>query len=226
MKPLALARPGEPLNVLAVGAHSDDIEIGAGGAILELIAAGVKLDITWCVLSATGARADEAAASAKAFLKGAAASRIIFGSFRDTHFPYQGSEIKAHIEGIRNETDPDLVLTHRRDDAHQDHREIAALTWNAFRNHLILEYEIPKWDGDLGQTNFYFPLSAGTVERKIALLRENFYTQRSKDWFDDETFRSVARLRGMECRAPSRFAEGFILRKAQIGLSTAIPAIS
>jgi LmbE family N-acetylglucosaminyl deacetylase len=209
MIPLQLARPGETLSVLCLGAHSDDIEIGAGGTILGWIAAGVRLKVDWCVLSAPGPRAAEAEASARAFLAGAP-------SIEDGLFPYQGQEIKAWLEGLRTRVAPDVVLTHRRSDAHQDHREVCGLTWNLFRDHLILEYEIPKWDGDLGQPNCYMPLSAAVLERKIELLLAHFATQRSKGWFDAETFRGLARLRGMECRAPERLAEAFTSRKARL----------
>jgi LmbE family N-acetylglucosaminyl deacetylase len=216
MKNLELARPGERLSVLCLGAHSDDIEIGAGGAILRWIAMGVQLDVHWCVLSANGIRAEEAHASAAAFLAGGADVRIEIGSFRDGFFPYQGSEIKAWMEGVKGKCDPDIVLTHRRTDAHQDHRTVCDLTWNTFRDHLILEYEIPKWDGDLGKPNFYIPLDPAVMERKIELLLAHFGTQRSKDWFDAETFRGLARLRGMECRAPQRYAEAFTVQKASL----------
>jgi len=216
MRALRLARPGEPLAVLCLGAHSDDIEIGAGGTLLTWINAGARLDVHWCVLSASGARADEAEASAAAFLAGAEKQAIELGRFRDGFFPYYGSEVKAWIERLKARVQPDVILTHRQDDAHQDHREISRLTWNAFRDHLILEYEIPKWDGDLGQPNVYAPLAAGTLERKITLLTEHFGTQRSKDWFDAETFRGLARVRGMECRAPFGYAEAFVVRKAML----------
>jgi LmbE family N-acetylglucosaminyl deacetylase len=146
MIPLHLTRPGETLSVLCLGAHSDDIEIGAGGTILGWIAAGVRLKVDWCVLSAPGPRAAEAEASARAFLAGAASSRIELANFEDGLFPYQGQEIKAWLEGLRTRVAPDVVLTHRRSDAHQDHREVCGLTWNLFRDHLILEYEIPKWE--------------------------------------------------------------------------------
>jgi LmbE family N-acetylglucosaminyl deacetylase len=213
MKALRLAKPGEPLSVLCLGAHSDDIEIGAGGTILEFIAAGIQLNVLWCVLSANGPRATEAQNSAAAFLEGANRSEIKLGTFRDGYFPYLGAEIKPWIEGLKANFNPDLVLTHWRNDAHQDHREVCRLTWNTFRDNLVLEYEIPKWDGDLGQPNTYAALSATTMEKKIALLDRHFGTQRGKDWFDAETFRGLARLRGMECRAHDRFAEGFIARK-------------
>lgn len=213
MIPLQLAQPGKSLKVLCLGAHSDDIEIGAGGTILTWLASGAKLDIHWCVLSAIGPRADEAAASAEAFLTGASEKTIALGEHRDGYFPY-APELKDWFEDIKRRVSPDVVLTHRRDDAHQDHRTVCQLTYNTFRDHLVLEYEIPKWDGDLGQPNVYAPLSAGIMERKCALLEAHFGTQRSKDWFDAETFRGLARLRGMECRAPERYAEGFFVRKA------------
>ncbi len=179
--------------------------------------AGVRLEVYWAVLSASGPRAGEARASAAAFLAGAARAEIELASFTDSFFPYQGGELKAWFEGLKGRVAPDIILTHRRDDAHQDHREVCQLTWNAFRNHLILEYEIPKWDGDLGQPNFYAPLTAPLLEQKISLLIEHFGTQRSKDWFDAGTFRSLARLRGMECRAVDYYAEAFTLRKGVIG---------
>jgi LmbE family N-acetylglucosaminyl deacetylase len=217
MRALPLARPDEPLSVLCLGAHADDIEIGAGGTILSWLAAGVRLEVHWCVLSAAGARAAEAEASAAAFIAGAASSRVVLGQFDDSLFPYQGADIKAWLKAFKAEIAPDVVLTHARNDAHQDHREICQLTWNLFRDHLILEYEIPKWDGDLGQPNVYVPLTSAVLERKIELLLAHFGTQRSKDWFDAKTFTSLARLRGMECRAPERYAEAFILRKATLG---------
>ncbi|MCI0600084.1 MAG: PIG-L family deacetylase [Beijerinckiaceae bacterium] len=213
MLSLELARPGECLSVLCLGAHSDDIEIGAGGTILHWIASGVRLEAHWCALSAAGARSAEAKASAAAFLTGAANVKVELAAFRDSYFPYQGNELKDWFAGLISRVNPDVILTHRRDDAHQDHREVSQLTWNTFRNHLILEYEIPKWDGDLGQPNGYIPLDAAIIERKIELLITHYGTQRSKDWFDAGTFRGLGRLRGMECRAPEGYAEAFMLRK-------------
>jgi LmbE family N-acetylglucosaminyl deacetylase len=214
---LPLAGPDERLSVLCLGAHADDIEIGAGGTLLGWLAAGVRLEVSWCVLSAPGARAAEAHASASDFLRGAASARIEVGEFDDGFFPYQGAQIKAWLEDLRTRVQPDVVLTHRREDAHQDHREVCQLTWNLFRDHLILEYEIPKWDGDLGQPNVYVPLAASVLEQKIELLHAHFGSQRAKPWFDAETFRGLARLRGAECRAPERYAEGFVVRKARLG---------
>jgi LmbE family N-acetylglucosaminyl deacetylase len=217
MRPFDLARPGDELSVLCLGAHADDIEIGAGGAILTWILGGVRLHVHWCVLSAIGTRGAEAGEAAGSFLAGAASAKIRLEKFRDGFFPMQAAGIKEWIEELAGHVEPDLVLTHRRDDAHQDHRQVCELTWNTFRNHLILEYEIPKWDGDLGQPNLYVPLTTETLERKIELLLAHFGTQRAKDWFDADTFRGMARLRGMECRAPERFAEGFLLRKCRLG---------
>ena len=217
MRNLPFARRGETLSVLCLGAHSDDIEIGAGGTILNWIAAGVRLQVDWCVLSAVGARAEEAEASAAAFLAGAVSSKVRVARFQDGFFPYQGHEIKAWLNELKADVEPDVVLTHRRCDAHQDHREVCQLTWNLFRDHLILEYEIPKWDGDLDAPNLYVPLTAQALDHKVDLLLTHFGTQRSKDWFDAETFAGLARLRGMECRAPERYAEAFVLRKAMLG---------
>jgi LmbE family N-acetylglucosaminyl deacetylase len=216
MMGLGLARKGEELSVLCLGAHSDDIEIGAGGTILSLIASGVRLDVHWCVLSGGGQRTAEARASAEAFLDGSRTSKVEIAEFEDSYFPSQSRAIKQWLMDVRARVHPDAVLTHGRLDAHQDHREVNQLTWNVFRDHLVLEYEIPKWDGDLCQPNAYVPLTADVMERKIGLLHDHFGTQRSKDWFDRETFAGLARLRGMECRAPEHFAEAFTLRKAII----------
>lgn len=216
MKALGLARSGEELSILCLGAHSDDIEIGAGGTILGLIASGVRLHVHWCVLSAGGRRSQEARASAEAFLEGAASSVVDVADFEDSYFPSDSRAIKRWMIELRARTHADVVFTHAREDAHQDHREVNQLTWNVFRDHLVLEYEIPKWDGDLGRPNTYVPLAAALLERKVELLHRHFGTQRSKDWFDRETFVGLARLRGMECRAPEHFAEAFTLRKARI----------
>lgn len=213
MKNLSLARAGDRLSVLCLGAHSDDIEIGAGGTILSLLAKGALLDVHWCVLSAGSERAEEARRSAEAFLTGAASYSIELGAFQDSYFPSQSREIKSWLLALRDKIAPDVIFTHSREDAHQDHREINALTSNVFRDHFIMEYEIPKWDGDLATRNTYVPLSEEALNRKVVLLLQHFASQRSKDWFDAETFRGLARLRGMECRAPARFAEAFTVRK-------------
>jgi LmbE family N-acetylglucosaminyl deacetylase len=215
---LSVGRAGKRLSVLCLGAHSDDIEIGAGGTILSLIAQGVRLEVTWCVASATGRREGEARASAADFTAGAESVSLELGSFDDSFFPVQMREIKEWLAAIRGRSAPDIVFTHRRDDAHQDHRVINQITWNLFRDHQILEYEIPKWDGDLGRPNIYVPLSREGAERKVELLLRHFGSQRSKDWFDAETFMGLARLRGMECRASEGFAEAFTLRKACLSI--------
>jgi len=212
MLALNLVRPGAKLSILALGAHSDDIEIGAGGTILTWAASGAKLDVHWCVLSAAGERAGEARASAEDFLAGVSNQTIALGQFRDSYFPYEGAAVKEWVEAQKPRMPkPDIVLTHRADDAHQDHRLVNELTRNAFRDSLILEYEIPKWDGDIGKPNVFVALSPETLAKKVQLLDRHFGTQRSKGWFDEETFRGLARLRGVECRA--RYAEAFTARK-------------
>jgi LmbE family N-acetylglucosaminyl deacetylase len=213
MRALSLSQSGAELRVLCLGAHSDDIEIGCGGTILEWIEQGLKLDVNWHVFSAKGPRAEEASSSADAFLRGAKSRKVILGDCRDGYFQYEGAALKDRFESMKREVNPDVIFTHRRNDAHQDHREVCKLTWNTFRNHLIFEYEIPKWDGDIGQPNLYQPLRQNAIERKIELLLTHFGTQRSKDWFDAGTFLGLARLRGMECRAPAGLAEAFFSKK-------------
>jgi LmbE family N-acetylglucosaminyl deacetylase len=213
MTPLRLPSAGERLSILCLGAHSDDIEIGAGATLLRWIASGAELHVTWCVLGAAGEREGEARRSAAAFVSGAAKSEVEALGFKDSFFPEQGERIKQWFETIKGRIEPDIILTHSRDDAHQDHREVCRHTWSTFRDHLVLEYEIPKWDGDLSRPNLYVPVSAADMERKIELLMTHFGTQRAKHWFDPDTFRGLARLRGMECRAPERYAEAFHARK-------------
>jgi LmbE family N-acetylglucosaminyl deacetylase len=213
MRALQLAVPGDRLSVLCLGAHSDDIEIGAGATLLSLLDRGIRLDVHWCVLSGAGLREREARASAADFLSHAASAKVEVMPFQDGFFPEQGEQIKSWFEVLKERVDPDIILTHRRDDAHQDHRQVSRLAWNTFRDHCILEYEVPKWDGDIGQPNLYMPVSAGALHRKIDLLISHFGSQRSKQWFDAETFLGLARLRGMECRAPERYAEAFVGRK-------------
>ena len=217
MKSLQLATAGDRFSVLCLGAHSDDIEIGVGATLLSMIARGLRLDVQWCVLSGVGERESEARASAAEFLSKAASARVEVMSFRDGFFPEQGEAIKSWFETLKMRADPDVILTHYRDDAHQDHRHVCRMTWNTFRDHCILEYEIPKWDGDLGQPNLYIPVSAEVLRHKIELLNCHFGSQRSKEWSDSETFVGLARLRGIECRAPERYAEAFFARKLTIG---------
>jgi LmbE family N-acetylglucosaminyl deacetylase len=216
VKALRIAGRGDRLSVLCLGAHSDDIEIGAGATLLSWLDQGIRLDVHWCVLSGGDEREHEAKASATDFLAAAASRKIEVMAFRDGFFPEQGEQIKVWFEALKDRVDPDVILTHRGDDAHQDHRQVARLVWNTFRDHLILEYEIPKWDGDMARPNLYMPVSAAAIQRKIDLLISHFGSQRSKQWFDAETFLGLARLRGMECRAQERYAEAFIARKVSL----------
>jgi len=201
-----------PLKVLCLGAHSDDIEIGCGGTILRLLARQQEIDIVWVVFGAGSKREQEARASATLFLGQAKNKNIIIKNFRDSFFPFEGAQIKDFFEELKS-TSPDLIFTHYRKDAHQDHRLIEELTWNTFRNHFILEYEIPKYDGDLGQPNVFVPLDQEIYEKKVRYLMEAFETQRSKQWFGKDTFLALMRLRGMECVAASGYAEAFHSRK-------------
>ena len=213
MKSLQFAPVGDRLSVLCLGAHSDDIEIGAGATLLTMIERGIQLEVHWCVLSGHGDREQEARASAADFLKGAKKTHVEVLSFRDGFFPENGEAIKSWFEALKPRVKPDIIFTHYRDDAHQDHQQVCRLTWNTFRDHCIFEYEIPKWDGDMGQPNLYMQVSAAALTRKVELLHAHFGTQRSKQWFDSEIFSGLARIRGMECRAPERYAEAFFARK-------------
>lgn len=220
MKALQIAA-GDRLSILCLGAHSDDIEIGAGATLLSLIDEGVSIDVHWCVLSGEGERGNEARASAADFLKNAASSAVEVLSFRDGLFPEEGEALRLWFETLKSRINPDIVLTHCRDDAHQDHRQVCRLTWNMFRDHVIWEYEVPKWDGDLGQPNLYIPVSAAAAKRKVEFLGRHFASQRSKPWFDADTFLGLARLRGMECNAPERYAEAFFARKLTVAFGAA-----
>jgi LmbE family N-acetylglucosaminyl deacetylase len=199
--------------VLVVGSHADDVEIGCGGTLLTLTRARPGVEVDWVVLAASGDRADEARASAEAFLVDAAVSRVEVHGFRDGFLPYVGGEVKELFEDLKGRVDPQLVLTHTRHDLHQDHRLVCELTWNTFRDHLILEYEIPKVDGDLGTPNVFVPLTEAIVEEKLTLLERHFPSQAQRHWFDRETFSGLMRLRGLEAVAPDRFAEAFTCRK-------------
>jgi len=201
------------LSVLCLGAHSDDIEIGCGGTILRLLKAYSNCTITWVVFCADAARRREALSSAKRFLRGAKVSTIITKAFKGSFFPYRGEEIKTFFEQLKTRVEPDLIFSHYREDLHQDHRLISEFTWNTFRSHLILEYEIPKYDGDLGQPNVYVPLSREVCDAKIQYLMEEFSTQRSRQWFTEDTFYSLLRLRGIEAPGATRYAEAFYGRK-------------
>jgi LmbE family N-acetylglucosaminyl deacetylase len=211
---LSFDRPrGAAHHILCLGAHSDDIEIGCAGTIMRLVEGYPNLGITWIVLGAHGDRAVEARESAEAFLRQVKEKRIIVRGFRDGFFPYVGAEIKEYFEQLKHEPAPDLIFTHYRHDLHQDHRLIAELTWNTFRDHLILEYETPKYDGDLGSPNLFVHLDEPTCQRKIAHIIDHFNTQRDKRWFTAETFFSLLRLRGVESQSPGKYAEAFYARK-------------
>ena len=205
-----------PRHVLCLGAHSDDIEIGCGGTILRLVQEYPNLCFSWVVFAAGGQRYAEAQASASAFLAPVNEKQIIVKEFRDGFFPYIGGEIKEFFEQLKLDVSPDLVFTHYRQDLHQDHRLICELTWNTFRDHLILEYEVPKYDGDLGNPNFFVQLDQEICSKKIGYLLEHFQTQENRHWFSEETFLSILRLRGIESRSTGQYAEAFYSRKAVI----------
>jgi LmbE family N-acetylglucosaminyl deacetylase len=212
---IALGRDGgSQLRILCLGSHSDDLEIGCGGTLLKLLEARRDASVHWVVFGATEQRATEAHASALRFLEGAARKEVEIKGFRDGFFPYVGYEIKQFFEELKGRFSPDVIFTHCRDDRHQDHRLISDLTWNTYRDHLILEYEIPKYDGDLGSPNCFVPLDEATCRRKVESIVEAFETQRSRHWFTQETFLSLLRLRGIEAASPSGYAEGFVCRKA------------
>lgn len=203
-------------SILCLGAHSDDIEIGCGGTVLRLTESNPGLAVHWVVFSATGERGREAEAAAARFLAGAGSKAVELHQFRDGFFPSEYAKIKTYFEELKGRVQPDLVLTHTRADLHQDHRIVCELTWNTFRDHLVLEYEVPKWDGDLGAPNFFVRLEEGHARAKVAILMECFATQSGKRWFDEETFVGLMRLRGMECSAVSRRAEAFYAHKAAL----------
>jgi LmbE family N-acetylglucosaminyl deacetylase len=196
-----------------LGAHSDDIEIGCGGTILRIAAEIPSLIVRWIVFSGDGPRGTEARNSAAAILESVSEKKIEVLGFRDGYFPSQIADIKDYFEALKREFDPSLILTHWQNDGHQDHRVLAELTFNTYRNHLALEYEIPKYDGDLGNPNFFVPLTRAQLQRKIDSISQHFVSQRGRDWFVDETFVAMARLRGNGCNAPEGVAEAFYVRK-------------
>jgi LmbE family N-acetylglucosaminyl deacetylase len=215
---LSLALPPGPLSILCLGAHADDIEIGCGGTILALLAARRNVDCHWVVFSGGGGpREREARKSAGLFFAGTKRQQLTVHGFRDGFFPYL-PDIKDTFEALAREASPDVVFTHARLDRHQDHRLVSDLTWNTFRSHLILEYEVPKYDGDLGVPNLFVPLSAALARAKIRHLRSAFGSQRSKRWFTADTFHGLLRLRGVESGAAEGLAEAFYTRKAVVAL--------
>ena len=214
MVELGLGSAERPLRrVLCLGAHCDDIEIGCGGTILRLLNKNADIEVYWTVFSSTAVRKKEALRGAKLFLAGAKKKKIAIRRFRDRFFPSYQAQIKAEFDRLKKEFDPDVILTHYRHDLHQDHRVINELTWNTYRNHLILEYEIPKYDGDLGTPNFFVRLDRDTCKSKAEYIWDAFASQRAKQWFTLDTFMALPRIRGIEANSAGGFAEGFHCRK-------------
>jgi len=209
---LALAKD-VPLRILCLGAHSDDIEIGCGGTILKLLSSNSAVNVHWVVLGAAGDREKEARESAEWFLTGAMQKEIVVKGFRDGFFPYIGREIKEYFEEIKKQVSPDVIFTHFRHDLHQDHRLVCELTSNTFRDHLILEYEVIKYDGDLGSPNLFVHLGDSHARTKVNHILDVFKTQGSRSWFTEDAFMSIMRIRGLESNAPEKFAEAFYCRK-------------
>ncbi len=211
---LGLGRPaGDRLTLLCIGAHPDDIEIGCGGAVLTLLDRHPGSRVVWTVFSGTPERAEEARRGAASILGAAGAGEVVVHGFRDGFFPSESAAIKDAFEAMKRAVAPDLVFTHRRADHHQDHRTLAELTWNTFRDHLVLEYEIPKYDPDLGNPNLFVPLGRAVADAKVAALMRCFPSQSGRRWFEPGTFEALMRLRGMQCAAPSGLAEGFYVPK-------------
>ena len=208
------AADATPVRVLAIGAHPDDIEIGCAGTLLRLLDQGTVSEVLWVVLSGSAERTNEARASAEALLAQTTRHEIVLRDFDDGYFPSDGRNIKGFFEELKQGFSPDVIFTHQRRDLHQDHRVACELTWNTFRDHLILEYEVPKYDGDLGAPNLFVPLDDELCRRKISHLMTHFASQRPKRWFTDDLFSGLMRLRGMECNSPSAHAEAFYCRKA------------
>jgi LmbE family N-acetylglucosaminyl deacetylase len=209
MLPAVLGQPGTPLSILCLGAHCDDIEIGCGGTVLRLLAERPGSTVHWAAMSSNPEREREARAAATELLAGAARSEIVINTFRDGYVGYEPAAAKDFFEATKKTVKPDVIFTHHRHDRHQDHRLVAELTWNTWRNHLVLEYEIPKYEGDLGHPSLYVPLSAATARRKIDVILRSFPSQAGRSWFRAETFEAILRLRGIECNAPEGFAEAF-----------------
>ncbi len=206
-------RRGQPFRLLCIGAHSDDLEIGCAGTVLTWLASMPAVEVTWVVLSAEGIRSSEANRSARALLARAARRKVFIANFRDCFLQSQYTDVKDYFEHLKKEVDPDVVMTHWLQDRHQDHRLTAELTWNTWRNHLVLEYEIPKYEGDLANPNVYVPISTSLARRKVSHLNRCFSSQRGKEWFTGDTFLGLMRLRGLESRSQSGFAEAFHARK-------------
>ena len=202
-----------PLTMLCIGAHCDDIEIGCGGTILRLLADHPGSSVHWVVLASNPRRAEEARAAASAFLESAAHATVDVKTFRESYFPYVGAEIKDYFETLRTACEPHVIFSHYHRDRHQDHRVVSELTWNTFRDHLIAEYEIPKYEGDLDRPNAYVALTKAHADRKVDLLMQHFPSQATRRWFKAETFHSLMIVRGNEAVATEGRAEAFHLRK-------------
>ena len=209
-----ISRKRPPRKLLLIGAHCDDIEIGMGATVRRYSERHPEAQILWVTLSSNEVRAAETRAAGGRLLSRACDATLFVKSFREGYFPYIGAELKDFFESLKAQITPDIVFTHWRDDLHQDHRIASELTWNTFRDHLILEYEIPKYDGDLRTPNLYVPISRDELELKLEVLMTCFPSQAHRNWFTPETFRAIARLRGLECNAPEGFAEAFHCRKA------------
>lgn len=201
------------IQILCLGAHSDDIEIGCGGSILRLLELYSNVDVYWVVFSSNEKRRQEAVACAEIFLEKVNKKEIIVKNYKDGFFPFIGSEIKQYFEELKQIFSPDVVFTHFRDDRHQDHRVVSDLTWNTYRDHLILEYEVIKYDGDLGKPNFFVNIDKHICDKKVKYILDSFQSQRSHQWFDEDTFLSMLRLRGIESNSPTKYAEAFYCRK-------------
>jgi LmbE family N-acetylglucosaminyl deacetylase len=209
-----LINDSKPLNILCLGAHCDDIEIGAGGTLLKMFENFKINAVKWVVFASNEIRKQEATNSAERFLHNVKSKDIVIKAYRDGFLPFLAIEVKETFEAIKKEFQPDIIFTHYRDDRHQDHRLVSDLTWNTWRNHTILEYEIPKYDGDLGVPNLFVPLDENYINRRNGIIIDAFASQRDKHWFDDATFKALPRLRGME--SASLFAEAFYARKIVI----------
>lgn len=216
MLKLNFADKDRPLKILYLGAHSDDIEIGCGGTILRLLSTYDEVEVYWVVFGSSGQRDNEAVDSATKFLARAKKKEIFIKNFKDGFFPYLGGEIKSFFEELKKQVSPDVIFTHYRHDLHQDHRVVSELTWNTYRHHLILEYEIMKYDGDIGNPNFFVHLDENTIRMKVALILECFKSQVNHHWFTEDAFLAMLRLRGIESNASENYAEGFYCRKAII----------
>lgn len=204
------------LTLLCLGAHSDDIEIGCGGSVIKLTEDHPRAEVHWIVFSSTRNREKEAHASAELFLKKAKRKNVVVKTFRESFFPYIGADIKRYFEELKQNISPDLIFTHYRNDLHQDHRLISELTWNTFRNHLILEYEVLKYDGDLGTPNFFVHITREDCKKKVDYIMQVFKSQGHRAWFTEDAFMSIMRIRGLESNAPEKYAEAFYCRKIAI----------